>query len=179
MEINLGGIGKGYALDRCAEQLTESRVHNFLLHGGQSSILARGNRTGIDKQGRAGWKIGLRHPIWHEKYLADIFLHNRALGTSGTGRQGFFHQGKRYGHIIDPRTGFPAEGVLSSTVLAPTAAEADALATAFYVLGPESSLQICQQRTDIAAIIVVPGEKQGTIELHTANLDDSEWQLYE
>jgi len=175
IEINLGGIGKGYALDRCAEELTAMGLGNYLLHGGQSSILARGNRAGIEKQARQGWSIGLRHPIWQGKRLAEIFLHDRALGTSGTGRQGFFHQGRRYGHIIDPRNGIPADGVLSSTVLAPTAAEADALATAFYVLGPEPSLALCKKRPDISMIMVTSGLRQGTIEVHTANLADEEW----
>ena len=121
--------------------------------------------------------IGLRHPIWPEKYLAEIYLCDQALGTSGTARQAFIHQGKRYGHIINPKTGMPSEGILSSTVLAPTAAEADALATSFYVMGVEKSLDFCEQHSQYAAIIVCPGKKPGTIEVHTTGLEDDDWEL--
>ena len=98
------------------------------------------------------------------------------VGTSGSGTQFFVHQGKRYGHILDPRSGLPAEGVLSSTVVAPTAAAADALATAFYVMGVEPALEFCRRRADIAAVIVRRGV--GTaIEVASHGLADDELRL--
>ena len=139
MELNLGSIGKGYALDRCRELLEAGGMSDFLLHGGQSSLLARGSRN---PGGDEGWWIGVRDPLRPGGRLGLLRLNDRALGTSGTGTQFFYHAGRRFGHILDPRTGQPAEGVLSSTVLARTAAEADALSTAFYVLGPTAALGI-------------------------------------
>jgi thiamine biosynthesis lipoprotein len=113
-----------------------------------------------------------------ERRLAEFTLRDRALGTSGSATQFFHHQGRRYGHILDPRTGRPAEGVHSSTVIAPTAAEADALATAFYVLGPEKSLDYCRARPHLAAVLVSPGPRQGSIELHTCGLNDEDWKVF-
>jgi thiamine biosynthesis lipoprotein len=80
-------------------------------------------------------------------------LLDRALGTTGSQFQSFRHQGRRFGHVIDPRTGWPAEGVLTSTVLAPTAAESDALSTAFFVLGLKGATKYCESLPDIAAIL--------------------------
>ncbi len=93
---------------------------------------------------RRPWKIGVKDPLRDQRRLGQIELHDRALGTSGAQFQSFRHRGRRYGHILDPRTGWPAEGVLSVTVLAPTAAEADALSTAFYVMGPEAAMDYCR-----------------------------------
>ena len=99
-------------------------------------------------------------------------LGDRALGTSGTQFQSFRHQGRRYGHILDPRSGWPAEGVLSATALAPTAALADALSTAFYVLGPEAALGYCRQHPGIAAAIYCPAARGDGLKIHAAGLDE-------
>jgi thiamine biosynthesis lipoprotein len=175
IEINFHAIGKGYVLDRCASVLRQAGVENFVLHGGQSSILASGSRAGTTAE-RAGWSVGLRHPLRLDQRLGEIPLRNRALGTSGSGVQFFHHQGRRYGHVLDPRTGWPAEGVLSATVLAPTAAEADALSTAFYVLGWEPTQAFCQNRPELAVILVCPGERTGSLTLRTLGLDDNTWR---
>ncbi|REK12280.1 MAG: FAD:protein FMN transferase [Planctomycetota bacterium] len=172
LEINLGSIGKGYALDRCSEELAGQGLGDYLLHGGSSSVLARGSR-GPNSEG--GWLVGIRNPLYPARRLGWIRLEDRALGTSGSGTQFFLHQGRRLGHILDPRTGWPAEGVLSSTAVAPTAAEADALATAFYVMGREAVAAYCKQRTDVAAVLLCPAERAGAVETHTYNLDEREW----
>jgi thiamine biosynthesis lipoprotein len=177
VELNLGSIGKGYALDRCQELMTAGGVANFLWHGGQSSVLARGSAAGAPAG--SGWTVGLRHPLRDERRLAEIRLVDQALSTSGSGVQFFRHQGKRYGHILDPRTGWPAEGMFSSTVIAPTAAEADALSTAFYVLGVERTLEYCEGRPEIGVILLYPSASGSTIELACANLDDERWKLME
>jgi thiamine biosynthesis lipoprotein len=166
MEINLGGIGKGYALDRMAELLRADGVDNFMLHGGQSSVLAAGSRSGAAPR---GWSVGLAHPLKPGERLFEFRLQNQALGTSGSGTQFFHHGGKRYGHILDPRTGRPAEGVLSSTVLAPSAAEADALSTAFYVGGLELAEGYCQHDHRISALLVTQ-RPDASLELHRFNL---------
>jgi thiamine biosynthesis lipoprotein len=175
MELNLGGIGKGYALDRMSEVLLREGNSDFLLHGGQSSVLARGSRAGAAAEAR-GWTIGLAHPLRPGQRLAEFRLHNRALGTSGSGTQFFHFQGKRYGHILDPRTGRPAEGILSSTVLAPTAAEADALSTAFYVGGVELARSYCQAHPEVGAVLVDTAQRPGDLHCEVFNLTEQEWQ---
>jgi thiamine biosynthesis lipoprotein len=212
VQLNLGSIGKGYAVDRCAQRLLAGGIENFLVHGGNSSVLARGSRQGaagvsrlacptlppalLDKPAVApagrpavapavdapegdspifvgrksgqspGWSVGLRDPLSMDRRLGEIWLKDRALGTSGAQFQSFRHRGRRYGHILDPRTGWPAEGVLSATVLAPTAALADALSTACYVLGPQAALAYCREQPELAAVIVCPGRGGGGLEIH-------------
>ncbi len=175
LEINLGSIGKGYALDRCAELLESAGVHDFLLHGGSSSVLARGAHGGVPRSEEAdagAWHVGVRHPLHPERRLGQLRLSNRALATSGSGTQFFVHQGRRYGHILDPRSGWPAEGVLSTSVLAPSAAEADALATAFYVMGPRHAADFCQTRPDVSAVLLCPAPRAGSVQIHRLNLDE-------
>jgi thiamine biosynthesis lipoprotein len=190
MELNLGAIGKGYALDRAAELLAGQEIHDFCLHGGNSSVLARGSRIaecGLqfdpgnqsairNPQSAIGWSVALRHPLKPEVRLAEFRLVNRALGTSGSGTQFFHHQGRRYGHVLDPRTGWPADKVLSATVIAPTAEQADALSTALYVLGLDAAREFCQSRPEIGALLVTAGTKAGTTDLHALNLADDAWR---
>jgi FAD:protein FMN transferase len=174
MELNLGAIGKGYALDRAAEVLVEAGVGDFLIHGGQSSVLARGSHGG---GGARAWTIGLCDPLRPERRLAEIQLRDRALATSGAAHQFFRHQGKRYGHILDPRTGWPAEGVFSSTVVAESAAEADALSTAFYALGVDAARAYCREHPAVGMLLLHPGKQGSSVEVATAGLEDHDWRL--
>lgn len=150
-ELNLGGIGKGYALDRAGQFLSESGLENWLFSGGFSSLLARGQHHQL-----GGWPVGIRNPLFPDQLLGTILLKDRALSTSGSGVQSFRHAGKRYGHILDPRTGWPVEGMLSVTVLAPTAAEADALSTAFFVLGLEKAQEYCDNNPHVSSLLIPP-----------------------
>lgn len=171
--VNVNCIGKGYALDRMAELLDANGVQNYLLHGGRSSVLARGSCPG---GGRTGWTIGMRHPLRPDVRLAEFHLQNKALGTSGSGTQFFEHAGHRYGHLLDPRTGLPVSGLYTSTVIASTAAEADALSTAFYVMAPVEVEAFCAKRPDIAAFLVRAVEGNGEeIETQAIGLDGSCW----
>jgi len=174
VELNPGAIGKGYALDRAAVAL--AGVPSFLLHGGSSSVVARGVQ-GPALPGRRGWRVGVRHPLRPQTRLATLALVDRALGTSGSGTQFFIDRGRRLGHILDPRSGSPAEGVLSATVLAPSAADADALATAAYVLGPAGLDRIAPPGGTVAALVAVPARTAGGVRVVTANLPDEsvEW----
>lgn len=162
VELNLGSIGKGYALDRAAELMAAAGVGNFLWQGGQSSVLARGDSGAAP--GR-GWVVGVRDPLRPSRRLAEITLVDRALATSGASVQFFRQGGKRYGHILDPRSGWPAEGVFSATVVAPTAAEADALATACYVLGVDAALQLARRRGDLGLLIVFPSDTASRVQV--------------
>jgi thiamine biosynthesis lipoprotein len=174
IELNLGSIGKGYALDRCAEMLTERGFEHYLWHGGQSSVLARGNRGAGDQQ---GWLVAVADPLRPGKHLAQVRLRNRAMGTSGAGTQFFRHGGRRYGHILDPRTGWPAEGVYSVTVVADTAAEADALSTAFYVMGPHETAAFCRQHEGIGVLMIVPASDRHGERVITQGIDEADITL--
>jgi thiamine biosynthesis lipoprotein len=168
VSINLNSLVKGYALDRMAELFANHSVDDYLLHGGKSSILARGTQPGSHDR---GWRIGLRHPLRPAERLAEFILCNESLSTSGSGTQFFIRRGQRYGHIVDPRTGRPAEGLYSATVIAPTAAEAEGLSTAFYVMGPEKTGEFCAERPELAALLIGPGEREGDVRLHAFGLD--------
>jgi thiamine biosynthesis lipoprotein len=101
-------------------------------------------------------------------------LCDRAVGTSGAGTHQFYVHGKRYGHILDPRSGYPADGVLSSTVVAPLASVADALSTAFYVLGQEEATRYCAEHSEVSALIMTAG-RRGGVDVHRLNCDGLDW----
>jgi thiamine biosynthesis lipoprotein len=154
LEINLGAIGKGYALDRASALLArEWECSSVLLHGGHSSVYARGCPPGNPR----GWPVTLRHP-WRPQRLALVWLHDRALGTSAATFQHLEYNGKKLGHVLDPRTGWPAEGIASASVLAPTGAEADALSTAFFVGGVETARRYCEAHPEVGAILLPEGD---------------------
>lgn len=173
IEINLNSIGKGYTLERAADLISGFHAFDFIIHGGQSSVVARGselvNEPKVTAQELTGWKVGLSHPFVPNQRLAEITLKNKSLGTSGTARQGFYHQGKRYGHVIDPRTGWPTDHFLSTTVICNSAARSDALATAFFVMSLEEVETYCDSHTDVAAIVVVPKSNSGAVNIETFN----------
>lgn len=177
VEINLGSIGKGHALDCCGELLVAQGIGDFLLHGGNSSVLARGAFGSTAPE--QGWSVGVRHPLVSGRRLGQLRLANRALATSGSGTQFFVHEDRRYGHLIDPRSGRPAEGVLTATVVAPTAAVADALATAFYIMGPKSAGKYCLENPEIAAVLLCAAESEGIFEEHIFGLDELDWTKVE
>ena len=175
VEMNLGGIGKGYALDRAAALLQSEDVENFLFHGGRSSVLARGSRVPSDAENNP-WTVGIGHPRRPDRRLGLLVLHDKAMSTSGTATQSFHHAGKRYGHILDPRTGRPAEGVLSVTALCDDAALADALSTAFYVLGVEKTEEFCQRHPEASALVVLPTKSAQQVEVVSINMPEGAWE---
>lgn len=167
VELNLNSIGKGYALDRAGDVLTEGGVENWLFHGGHSSLLARGTHGDLE-----GWPVGIRNPLFPEQRLGTVLLRDRGMSSSGSGVQYFRHGGKRYGHILDPRTGWPTEGMLSVTVLAPTAALADALSTAFFVIGLEKAAEYCHNHEGVSALLIPPPAQGRRLEPVRCNLDE-------
>jgi thiamine biosynthesis lipoprotein len=148
IELNFGCVGKGFALDIAAEKLWEHAVHRFMFYGGLSSMLASGD----------GWQIGIAHPLRAGRRLRELTLNNIAVSTSGSQKQFFRHGNRRYSHLIDPRSGQPAEGVFSATVLAPTATLAELLSTAFFILGAKKAAEYCSLHPEIAAILMVPSD---------------------
>lgn len=173
-EINFNSIGKGYALDLVARQLELAGHDDFFWHGGGSSVLARGRNRSSKK---SCWTIGLRHPVDAKQRLAEFHLTDRALATAGGATQFFEQEGQRYSHILDPRTGQPAAGVFSSTVLAPTAAMADGLATAFFVMGPEQVEAYCKLHPEIGAVLLCPENSDSGFSVMTCGLAAKEWTL--
>ncbi len=157
VSINLGSIGKGYAIDRAAGVV---RDHWFptsaLIHGGRSSLFALGSPP--DQFG-GRWEVAVRNPLDSESPVGRVRLRNRGMGTSGASFQQFEEGGRVYGHLIDPRTGEPPEaGPLSVTVLAPTAAEADALSTAFYLLGTGETAAYITKHPEVGVIFLLRGD---------------------
>ena len=129
--IDLGSIGKGYAIDRAIEILADAGIENALLHGGTSTVVALG-----EDPAEGPWKISLDQPSGEAPQpearppITIIPLNNEALSVSAVWGKSFSHEGKIYGHLIDPRSGWPAEHGLLAAVLGKTAMETDALSTA-------------------------------------------------
>ncbi len=151
LELNLGAVGKGYALD-CAAILLHEKwgVRSALLHGGSSSVYALGHPPGEAR----GWQVRLRHPYEPHDSLGSVWLRNQGLGTSAATFQFFEYKGKKLGHLLDPRTGWPASGTASASAIAATAAEADALSTAAFVLGAKRTEDLIRLRPNTSAIVL-------------------------
>lgn len=153
MRIDLGGIAKGHGVDRVAALLRSAGVTDALVD-------LTGNMAAIGSApGHAGWVVGIRDPRDRGPYLATLRLHDRCVSTSGDYVQFVSDGGRRYGHILDPRTGWPARGLSSVTVVAGSAAVADAWSTALFVLGPAEARRAADARDDIAAVLLQPGDR--------------------
>ena len=172
--LNFGCVGKGYALDIAARFLEESEMCDFQFHGGMSSVLTRGNFRHSAGKNENGWPIGVAHPMLPDKRLAEIRLRDRALGTSGSQKQFFLHNNRRFGHILDPRTGYPAEHTLMVTVVADSAMLADALSTAFFVMTPREVESFCANHHDVSALLIVASEKSPGYEVLSFGFDDAD-----
>lgn len=183
-QVDLGAIGKGYAIDQAAAVIRSSGLTDFLLHGGSSTVWGEGNQAipgakpsaempnaAPDKN--CGWLVQLRHPLFPQRLLAQVRLHNQSLSTSGSAVQSFIYQGQRYGHIIDPRIGYPADKVISTTVIAPSATLSDALATACYILGPDEARAVLEHFPEATAIFVAPGDHVGTVNVSALGKDNA------
>jgi thiamine biosynthesis lipoprotein len=147
LAVDLGAIAKGYAIDRASEILRRAGIESAAINAGGDIRL-------IGKHGRRPWRIAIQHPRDAERQLATLELADVAVVTSGDYERFFERDGVRYHHIFDPRTGYPAGLCQSVTVVAPSAALADALSTAVFVLGPEAGLALLQHFPEAEALIV-------------------------
>jgi thiamine biosynthesis lipoprotein len=174
--INLGSIGKGYAIDRAAGVVRDHWLPtSALIHGGRSSLYALGSPP--DQFG-GRWNVAVRNPLDPAMPVGVVRLRNRGMGTSGASFQQFEEGGRTYGHLIDPRSGEPVtDGPLSVTVLAPTAAEADALSTAFYLLGPGAAATYVAEHLEIGVIFLVAGDRPDRPDVLTWGLTDADLVL--
>ncbi len=140
IELDLGGIAKGYAADRVGELLREWSLGDALVEAGASSVLALGAPPGMSR-----WPLPIADPLSPTRPLGYVHLSGAALGVSGTQQQG--------AHVIDPRTGRAGESRPAACALADAAAEADALATAFMTMDAAQIETLCTQRPDLGAIL--------------------------
>ncbi len=152
MHIDFGGVAKGLALDRAAAILREHGVESARLNIGTSTIVAIGAPPG-----RSGWTVDIRSPYnnGQETHVATVDIRDESLSTSSRTERYLEIDGDKYGHIVDPRTGIPATGVLSATAIAPDGFGSDALSTAFYVMGLDATQRYCESYPDARAILVV------------------------
>jgi len=149
MRIDLGGIGKGYAVDRGIDVLKARGIARALVTaGGDSRIIG-------DRMGRP-WLVAIRHPDNPSKVVTRIPLSDSAVSTSGDYERYFDEDGVRYHHIIDPRTGHSASKVRSATILAPTATQTDGMSKTAFVLGAEKALEIINRMPEYDAVFVLP-----------------------
>ncbi len=148
MSLNLGGIVKGYAIDRAVASLKSYGIKDGLLSFG-SSLYALGAPSG-----KTGWQIGIQDPRREQGVVDLVLLSNRALSTSGDYERCFIHQGNRYSHIIDPRSGYPVKGMASVSVIAQSAMEADALSTAAFVMGKKEGRRLLESQSNVEGLML-------------------------
>ena len=145
LQIDLGGIGKGCAIDQMAKLLDDWGIYTALIHSGFSSVWAIGAPPDIK-----GWPLTLSNPHNRKQTLAYLYLQNRAVSSSG------LQKGQ---HIIDPRTARPVEDKIAAWACAPDAATADALSTAFMVMSPDEVKQYCTNHPNVSTMVVL--QQQG------------------
>jgi len=153
MGIDLGGIAKGYAVDAAVNVLKKKNINSAMVNaGGDMYVLGR-------KQGKF-WRIGIRHPRREGEILGIIEVENKAVVTSGDYERFFFSGGKRYHHIINPKTGYPADECQSVTIVAEEATFADGLATGIFVLGPKEGMALIENLAGVEGVII---NKEGDV----------------
>ncbi len=149
-QIDLGGIAKGYVVDSAIDVLKACNIKNALINAG-GDIRVIGNKT---------WKIGVQHPRKEKgNVMAVLEIKDKAIVTSGDYEKYFEYQGKRYHHILDPKTGYPSEKCIGVTIIANDTTFADALATGVFVLGPEKGMELIEKLNDVECIIVDSDDK--------------------
>lgn len=154
VQIDLGGIGKGFAVDRMAELLREWSIDVALISGGYSSVLALNAPPDTIRRvasQQEGWPVTLSNPHNRKQTLARLYLQGRAVGASGL-QKGL--------HIIDPRTARPAKGKIAAWACATDAATVDALSTAFMVMSPDEIGKYCSHHPDVQAMVILQGEEK-------------------
>ena len=148
MSIHLGGVGKGYALDRAAEVLRRRGLHDFMVQSG-GDIYVSGLKDGKP------WRLGIQDPRGAaNRSFAELDLSNGTFSTSGDYERSFLKDGRRYHHILDPATGEPARGTRSVTIVANRAVLADGLSTGVFLLGPEAGMALIERLPDVEGVIV-------------------------
>lgn len=148
MRIGLGGIAKGYGVDRCAAVLRAAGLPDFMVQAGGDLYVS-------GRKGAANWMVGIRDPRGSpHDIIARMPIQDHAFSTAGDYERGFVLGGRRYHHIIDPKTGYPATASREVTIFAPNAFLADALDDAVFILGPKKGMALVESFPDCATVIV-------------------------
>ena len=148
MRMGLGGIAKGYAVDRCSAVLRAAGLENFMVQAGGDLYVA-------GRKGNANWMVGVRDPRGGPRdIIARMPIQDHAFSTAGDYERGFVLNGRRYHHIIDPKTGYPATASREVTIFAPNAFLADALDDSVFILGPKKGMELVDSYPDCATLIV-------------------------
>lgn len=166
-EVDFNGIGKGFAIEKMGELLRSMGIQQWVIHAGQSSVSA-----GTPVDGEDGWTIGISDPIRPRRRLATVRLHRQSLGTSGSARQVLVCGGRRYGHVLDPRSGWPAEHWSSATVVHDSAIASDVLSTALFVMSPDEIGAFGEQYPQVKYLLV--GSGPGSPRILAANFGEGE-----
>ena len=148
VELDLGGIAKGYAVDKAAEILRQSGVTSALITSGTSSICAIGAPPN-----QAAWRVEVSDPLNRSRQVTSLELKDQSVSTSGCNEKVFELDGKKYCHIMDPRTGQPIEEVVSATVITRLGVDAEAFSKIVMVLGVEKAKEVLRRRPDVRAIL--------------------------
>lgn len=171
--LELGAIGKGYAVDCAVELLLEYEIESALLHGGTSTVYGLGAPPG-----EAGWKVALQRPFAPEgDALAQVELCDRALSVSAPHGKWFEQGGRRYGHVLDPRTGYPVSRNVLAALITESAADSDALSTALLAKGEiwlPALLQLCPKSSALVVEEEAGGLRiatEGDIKVHGTDAD--------
>jgi thiamine biosynthesis lipoprotein len=148
MRMSLGAIAKGYGVDRAARVLLKRGIKDFIVYGGGDLFIS-------GKKGDQPWAVGIQDPRDRSRYFARFEMtEDRAIVTSGDYEKYFVKDGRRYHHIMDPDTGYPTKETVSVTVIAPSTADADGLATGILVLGLEAGMKVLESNEKLEGIIV-------------------------
>lgn len=159
MQIDLGGIAKGYAVDKAIEALKKNGIKRALVNAG-GDLYALGEAP----QG-GGWSIGIQDPREEDKIIDTIKVKDKAVATSGDYRRYFILEGKRFSHIVNPKTGLTVQDVpMSVTIVGPDATTTDALSTGVFVLGPEEGMKLIESLPEVEGMIISEGMKKLTSE---------------
>jgi len=170
ISLDLASIAKGYAVDQVAALIRENGINDFLVEIGGEVYAA-----GLRKDGKP-WKIGINQPIKNapvDQVYKVVNLHDKAFATSGDYRIFFEIDGRRFSHIIDPRTGYPVtSGVVSASIVADNCTFADGLATALVVLGPEKSLELINRLAGVECLIIAQKQDGTLIDYYSKNFKE-------
>jgi len=148
LELDFGGIGKGYAVDEVVKIIKKYDIKKGLINFG-------GNIYALDKPNEEkGWEVGINDPFNKSSVVDLIYINNLGVATSGDYEKFFVINGKRYSHIINPQSGFPVENLSSVTVLADSATKADALSTAFSVMGKSKTEEFVTKSQEVGVMII-------------------------
>ena len=147
MRVHLGGIGKGYAVDRAVAMLKERRIADFMIQSGGDLYVAGTN-------GGQPWKLAIADPRGSHEPFAAVQIGDGTFSTSGDYERSFVKDGVRYHHLIDPDRGEPARGCRSVTIVTNRATIADVLSTGVFIMGPEAGMALIEQMPDVEGVIV-------------------------